>query len=175
MRFLSRGKTVMGNYTLPMKIALTSFVIFILLGLVSSIALYHNQFEFDADEAGTYYRGNADKQNVETFHVKKSYRELLETAHFHLYIMPVVYLAFVHLYFLSHQPEWEKTLMALATFIGLFLEVAAPWLVRYGGGEWAKLFWVSGFTITIPTLWMALICLLELWWPSGRPTEDFDI
>lgn len=172
MRFLSRGKTVMGNYTLPMKIALTSFIIFILLGLVSSIALYHNQFEFDADKASTYYQGNEGQQNVKTFHVAKSYRELLETAHFHLYIMPIVYLALVHLYFLSGQPEWEKSTMAIVTFLGLFLEVAAPWLVRYVGGGWSKLFWVSGLSITIPTVWMSAICLYELWLTGHTATEE---
>jgi hypothetical protein len=167
MRFLSKGKTTMGNYTVPMKIALTSYVLFMLVGLATSIALYHNQFDFSADDASTYYRGNQGQENVQTFHVAKSYRELLETTHFHIYIMPVVYLAFVHLYFLSAQPQWEKVLMSLATFLGLGAEVAAPWLVRYYGGAWADLFWFSGLAITIPTIWMALICLFELWWPPS--------
>jgi len=153
----------MAKYTFPMKIALTAFVLFILLGLVSSIALYHNQFEFDSRQASTYYRGNAGQENIQTMHVKTSYRELLETTHFHVYIMPVVYLAFVHLYFLSGRPEWEKSTVALVTFLGLFLEMAAPWLVRYGSSGWSRVFWVSGLSITVPTVWMSFVCLYELW------------
>jgi len=156
----------MGNYPRHMKLALTAFVCFVLLGLASSVALYHNQFEFDTGEASTYYRGNKGQKNVDTFHVKKSYRELLETTHFHLYIMPVVYLALVHLYFLSSRPRLEKLVLTVLTFLGLFFETAAPWLVRYGSAGWARLFWISGFSITIPTLWMSGVCLFEIWVPA---------
>ena len=157
----------MGRYTIPMKLALSFFLLFMLLGLASSIALYHQQFGFDSELAGDYYRGNVDDPDAKVMLVEKSYRQLLEVTHFHLYIMPIVYLALVHLYFLSAQPQWEKILMTVGTFLGLLLEISAPWIVRYASGGWSRLFWGSGLLITIPTVWMCLICFLELWWRPG--------
>ncbi len=157
-----------------MRLALSFFLMFILLGLASSLALYHQQFDFDADDAATHYRGTEmdpegggldDAQNLE-MHIEKSYRQLLEVTHFHLYIMPIVYLAVVHLYFLSTRPEWEKILVTILTYVGLLTEVIAPWLTRYGSAGWSNLFWASGLAITATTLWMSGVCLLEMWWPE---------
>lgn len=150
-----------------MKLAFSFFILFILLGLFSSIALYHQQFNFSSTTAADYYQGNRGEKNVDKFYVKKSYRELLEVTHFHVFIMPVVYLALVHLYFLSPQPELEKNLITVLAFGGLLLEVATPWLVRYGSSAWSYLFWGSGLTITLTTLWMSLVCYRYLWFDSS--------
>lgn len=152
-----------------MKLAFSFFILFILLGLVSSVALYHQQFAFSTDTVADYYQGNKGEKNVDQFYVKKSYRELLEVTHFHVFIMPVVYLALVHLYFLSPQPDLEKNLVTVFTFGGLLLEVTAPWLVRYGSEAWSYLFWGSGLAITLTTLWMSVVCYRYLWFASeGR-------
>ncbi|MFB6345423.1 MAG: hypothetical protein ABEK50_06595 [bacterium] len=163
MRYLAGDRWQLGSYTLPMKLALSFFLLFMLLGLASSIALYHNQFDFSASTAADYYQGNSGDMDARTMYVKKSYRELLETAHFHLYIMPVVYLALVHLYFLTQQSNTLKVIMTILTFVGLLVEVAAPWLVRYGPGWTSYLFYLSGMAITVPTVWMCGVCLFELW------------
>jgi hypothetical protein len=146
-----------------MKIAFSFFILFILLGLWSSIALYHQQFNFSTDRAADYYRGNRGETDVKKFYVKKSYRELLEVTHFHVFIMPVVYLAFVHLYFLSPQPELEKNIVTILSFGGLLTEVMVPWLVRYGGEVYSAVFWGSGLAITVTTVWMSLVCYRYLW------------
>lgn len=170
MRYLAQGESDLAGFSVPMKLTLSCFVLFILLGLASSIALYHQQFHFSSDRAAAYYRGNAGQAAPGApMMVEKSYRQLLETAHFHLFIMPLVYLALLHLYFLSTRPSGEKVFMVIATFLGLLLEVAAPWLVRYGGAEWSSLFWISGPSITLPTLWVSGVCLWELW--LGRAPE----
>lgn len=173
MKILASNRTL-AAYSPSMRLALSFFLIFILLGLASSIALYHQQFDFSSEDAATHYRGTDlnqgggqlnDPDNLE-MHVQKSYRQLLEVTHFHLYIMPIVYLAVVHLYFLSTRPEWEKVLMTILTYVGLLGEIVAPWLTRYAGAAWSNTFWVSGTLITVTTVWMCLICMLEMWWPQ---------
>lgn len=146
-----------------MKVSLSFFVIFMLLGLVSSLLMQHNQTGFQTDRMAKYYRGNADDLDATVFYVEKSYRQLLETTHFHIYIMPLVYLAFIHLYFLSTRSEREKVVVSIVTFLGLLFEIATPWLVRYLSPEFAVLFWISALGITIPTLWMSFVCLQEMW------------
>lgn len=163
MRVFSQGKRSLSNFTLPMKVAMTFFVVFVLLGLSSSVALYHQQFDFSSERAEDYYRGNKGETNVEQFYAATSYRRLLEVTHFHLYITGLVYLAFTHLYFLSTRSSTEKVLVTLLVFTGLLVEVVVPWLVRYLNGEFAVFFWFSGLSITGTTLWMSLICLGELW------------
>lgn len=171
MRYLTGGRFALADFTLPMKLALSFFVLFVLLGLASSVALYHQQFSFDADRAADYYRGNQGETHPEVMLVEKSYRRLLETAHFHLFIMPIVYLALLHLYFLAQRSTVEKAAVTVVTFTGLFLEVLAPWLIRYLGGAWASLFWVSGSAITLGTLWASGICLWELWLGPSSPSR----
>lgn len=163
VKVFAQGKSSLSNFSLPMKVAFSFFILFILLGILSSVALYHQQFAFSADQAGDYYQGNKGEQNVDKFYVQKSYRELLEVAHFHLFIMPVVYLALVHLYFLAPQPTWEKVGVTVLVFGGSLLEVGIPWLVRFGSEGWSSLFWVSGLSVTIPTLWMSLVCYWFMW------------
>lgn len=163
MRIFAQGNSSLSAFSLPMKVALSFFVVFILLGLVSSIALYHQQFSFSTDRASDYYLGNKGETNVDKFYVKTSYRRLLEVTHFHLYITSLVYLAFTHLYFLSSRSQFEKTTVTFLVFLGLLTEISTPWLVRYGSGAFSDLFWFSGLSITITTLWMSLVTLVELW------------
>lgn len=170
MRYLSGGEFALADFGLPMKLALSFFVLFVLLGLTSSVALYHQQFAFETDRAADYYRGDRGQAREGGFLVEKSYRQLLETAHFHLFIMPIVYLALLHLYFLAQRSTVEKAAVTVITFTGLLLEVVIPWMIRYLSGAWAVLFWASGTAITLGTLWASGICLWELWLgPSSPP------
>lgn len=168
MRILAQGKYRLSAFSPSMKVSLTFFIVFLLLGLVTSIALAHQQTSFSAEQAQVYYLGNEDDLEATEFHVQKSYRQLLEVAHFHLYIMPVVYLAFIHLYFLSSRSEREKTILSVLTFSALLLEVAAPWLIRFVSPEFSTVFYISGLGIVVTTLWMSAICLREMW---ARPGE----
>jgi len=172
VRYLSGGTFRLADFTPPMKLALSFFVLFVLLGLASSVALYHQQFSFDADRAADYYRGNAQAASPGAFLVKKSYRQLLETAHFHLFIMPIVYLALLHLYFLTARPTAEKILVTALTFAGLLLETGLPFLVRYGGAGWSVLFWASGTAITLGTLWASGVCLRAMWLGEPGPARE---
>lgn len=167
MRYLAGDQWYLSSYTPSMKIALSFFVLFVLLGLASSLALQYNQTQFQTSKAETYYLGNKGEKNVDTFHVKKSYRELLEVAHFHLYIMPIIYLAYVHLYFLTKRPETEKVFVTIITFTALLGEIITPWLIRFVSDNFSYLFWYSGLGITVPTLWMAAIILKALWIPPS--------
>ncbi len=169
MKTFAQGKDSLSSFNLPMKVALSFFVVFVLLGLVSSIALYHQQFEFRTDRASDYYRGNKGETNARKFFVPTSYRRLLEVTHFHLYITSLVYLAFTHLYFLSPRSRTEKLLVTLTVFTGLLVEVCTPWLVRYVSGGFSTLFWYLGLAITLATLWMAFVCLRQMWFGRDEP------
>lgn len=160
----------MRDLTPPMKVSISFFILFTILGLATSLMLQHQQTAFASGQAASYYRGNADDEQAKVYFVEKSYRQLLETAHFHVYIMPLYYLAFVHVFFLTDRSEREKIWLSVITFTGVLLEMLLPWLIRYVSPALGGLFWLSGLAITIPTLWMSAICLRELW--SGKEEDE---
>lgn len=168
MRFFSPGIRQLAKFSLPMKISLTFFVAFMLLGLATSIALYHQQFAFDSGQASTYYLGNADEVDAEVFFVEKSYRQMLEVTHFHVYILPIVYLGFIHLYFLSTRSDREKIAMSFLVFGSAFVEILLPWIVRYALPGASGLFWLSGGILSVTTVWMSFVCLMEMWAPESN-------
>ncbi|MBL4888786.1 MAG: hypothetical protein JKX97_02050 [Candidatus Lindowbacteria bacterium] len=163
MREFAPNGRALARFNLPMKISLTCFLLLTLLGLATSVALYHQQFEFDSQTAGEYYRGNEDDLDAEVFLVEKSYRQLLEVTHFHLYIMPIVYLALIHLYFLSTRSEKEKIIVTVITFGSVLLEIATPWLIRYVSVSFSPSFWISGIGLSLGTVWITFITIKEMW------------
>ena len=98
-----------------------------------------------------------------TFGEPKSFHELAEITHFHLFTMPVVFLILVHIFFLTMAPIWLKITMAYVAFIGVGLDLLSPWLIRYISELFAltlllgDVFMIGGFVL------MSAWPLYEMW------------
>tara|TARA_B100000315_G_C14549745_1_gene575132 strand:- start:250 stop:756 length:507 start_codon:yes stop_codon:yes gene_type:complete len=98
-----------------------------------------------------------------TFGEPKSFHELAETTHFHLFTMPVVFLILVHIFFLTMAPLWLKITMAYAAFTGVGLDLLSPWLIRYVSEVFALTLLAGNFFMISSFVLMAGIPLYEMW------------
>ena len=98
-----------------------------------------------------------------TFGEPKSFHELAEITHFHMFTMPIVFLILVHIFFLTMAPIWLKITMAYVAFAGVGLDLLSPWLIRYVSEVFAltlllgDCFMIGSFAI------MSAIPLYEMW------------
>ena len=72
-----------------------------------------------------YYRGG-ERDGEMTF--AKTSRELVETTHFHAFIMGIVYLVLAHLFIATRAAAAVKRLFIVLAFAGLAGDLVAPWL-----------------------------------------------
>ena len=141
----------------------SGFIVFALLGLFSSLLLYDNSMGTSLAQTAQYYLGDGSDLAV-----PKSYRTLLETTHFHLFTISVVWLILVHLYLLCHGNPATKRFWAVTSFVAALGHIAAPWLVRYGGTGLSAWFAASGILLFVSFFWIAVRPLWEMWGSASR-------
>ena len=61
-----------------------------------------------------------------------SLMEIVGVTHAHGFSLPLVALALAFAFIASSAREWLKSLVVIALFTGMLLELGLPWLVRYG-------------------------------------------
>ena len=86
----------------------------------------------------------------------KEMPELMKTSHFHLFMMPIVFVITGHLFLLSAWGRRSKTVVISSCFAYIVLDISNPWLIRYGGDSFASLapfirpWWFSQFDYPVP-------------------------
>lgn len=96
----------------------------------------------------------------------KTYLELLETAHFHLFSMPLFFLVLGHIFFLSSWPDRGKLVVILGAFAALLAEIALPWLIVYHSAGWAWLEHPTRAALFVTFLVFVIVPLVEMWGPE---------
>lgn len=148
---------------LESRLVYSGFVVFALLGFASSVLLYDDSLGRSLAATSQYYLGDGGDLAV-----PKSFRTLLETTHFHLFTISVVWLILVHLYLLTRDGRGAKRFWVAASFLAVLVHVAAPWLVRYAGAPFSALMAGSGAALAAAFLWLSLRPLWEMWAPASR-------
>lgn len=100
----------------------------------------------------------------------KPFLVLLETAHFHLFTMPIFFLVLGHIFFLSSWSDRAKLAIVAASFVSLVAEIVLPFAIVYHSGKWALLEHASRMTFFVTSLLFIVVPLHEMWWgitPSG--------
>lgn len=105
-----------------------------------------------------------------TFGEPKSFYELAETTHFHLFTTPVVFLILVHVFFLTMASAWIKVLMVYTAFIGVILDLISPWLIRYVSELFSLALLFGNLLMISAFLIMATVPLYEMWILNRRLT-----
>ncbi|MBI2962767.1 MAG: hypothetical protein HYY35_03365 [Deltaproteobacteria bacterium] len=101
----------------------------------------------------------------------KPYLELLETAHFHLFSMPVFFLVLGHIFFLSSLAERTKLVVIVTSFAALLAEIVLPWLIVYHSRSWVWLEHPTRLALLGTFLAFVLVPLREMWTGEGS-AED---
>lgn len=166
MRYFTRDSRLRAS-SRPLRVTLTGFLVFAALGYVSNFALLAWKTGMTPEGVAHYYRGFEPPPGSDApFQYAKEWRELLEVSHFHLYIVPVVLLILTHVFFLTPWSERAKVGVTGLAYAAALADLAAPWLVRYGGAgfAWWKLLSSVAYHGTLAFLVGA--CLWDLWRPG---------
>ena len=179
--------------SLEARVLYTGFLLFLVLGFVSSAWLYADSFGgLSGRGTAEYYRGGtalapapgtADEADgpalelpdegavPEPLRLEKPARQVMETFHFHLFTVPVVLLIVGHLFMLTSLSVRLKVGVITEASVATFIHLLAPLLVRFVGPQWGWLMPVSVVGAALGWLPMLVWPLWEMWRPvpAGAP------
>lgn len=140
------------------RLAYTLFVGIIGIGFAFTLYWAYSMNGLSYDGVVTHYLGSDA-----TFGEPKSFHELAEITHFHLFTMPVVFLILVHIFFLTMAPIWLKITMAYVAFTGVALDLLSPWLILYVSEVFALALLLGDFFMIGSFVLMSTLPLYEMW------------
>ncbi len=140
------------------KLAITAILLFSALGYLTNLALVYDRTGFTFKGTVAYYRG--DQQEMK---FPKSYPELLENLHFHLFSIPLILFILCHLFNLTSARERIKATVAFIAFSAAILVIASPWLIRYMSPAFARLAPLTGLSLTFVFGATIIGPLYEMW------------
>lgn len=149
--FSARGSQVLRRLPVGARIVYAGFLVFLMVGLATTALLHADSMGLDA--AAAYWRGDEAAMLY-----PKSYRQLLELTHFHLFTEPVIWLVVAHLYQLSGGRGW----ITLGTLGAISVQVALPWVVTYVSPAPAALLLPATALVVAGLGWMGVASLREL-------------
>ena len=182
MRQFAGGGIRIWNLAREAKAVYTGFLVMSLLAFASSFLLAADMV--GERGAASYYRGAVGvaplaevvnngpaivlpDETPARVDVAMPYRKLLEVAHFHLFTVPVFLLITTHLFMLTGLGVGAKLGWIVACWLSSLFHIGAPFLVRYGGGQLAWVFALSGTLMAIPLLVVTLYPMWVMWRPPA--------
>ena len=138
------------------RIAYTGFLILMLLGVATLAALSLGRMGFHPQAIAAYYRGSDDEMSF-----PKTFWQLMEVSHFHLFTMPVVLL--------------------VVAYSGALCDAVGPWAIRYLAGGFAYVLLLGWTLLAGGSLLIIALTLVAMWrpglWPdaltaTASPDED---
>ncbi|WP_306817759.1 hypothetical protein [Archangium lipolyticum] len=178
--------------SLEARVLYTGFLLFLVLGFVSSAWLYADSFgNLSGQGTVEYYRGGAtaaapapaaveaeggpalelpeETVAAAPMRLEKPARQVMETFHFHLFTVPVVLLIVGHLFMLTALSTRLKVGTITVASVATFVHLLAPLLVRFVGPQWGWLMPVSVVGAAVGWLPMLVWPLWEMWRPVQTP------
>lgn len=140
------------------KVLYTAFLAFALAGLATAAMLHADGMGAAVDRTAAYWRGDEAQMLYE-----KSYRQLAELTHFHLFTEPVTFLVVAHLYNLTGDRQGRKLGVLIGTLLGMTLQIGLPWAIVYGSAAFAALFLPAHALLTSGLVYMSGVALVEMW------------
>ena len=151
--------------SLEVRIIYTGFLIFVAVGMLT-IGLYQfKRIGATYDLVVAYYRGGDLGQQMA---FPKTFAQLLETSHFHAFIMGISFLVLAHLFIAtSLGPRAKWSFIGLA-FFSSQADIAGPWLIRYLSSAFALLQIASWLAMWLGYGALILFPLYEMWAKGWR-------
>lgn len=123
MRFVVTGEWRRNR---PLRVIIAAFLIYAALLWLTNALLYFDKMGLTYQSVVEYYRGAEAR-----FLQPRSYRGLLEVAHFHVFAMGIFVLTLTHLVlFVPFSPRAKLWLIGLS-FVSALADEAAGWLTRF--------------------------------------------
>ena len=157
MRYFT-NRSQLSRMELNTKLIMTYFLVFMLLATALSIFMSVQRTNLEPQAAAEYYRGS-DTCMV----FPKEPTELIETTHFHIYMMPFVFVTTGHLFLLSAWNRRWKTVVITGGFIYVLLDISKPWLIRYVSAGFGMLAPINSTLMAVTMLICIIVPLYEMW------------
>lgn len=148
MKAFARPAYLLRDARLEVRLVYTAFLIFVTIGMATVAAFEWIHVGPAPSRVASYYRGGEQHGEME-MSFPKTFRELVETTHFHAFIMGVLYLVLAHLFLATRVPLVVQRFVILLAFAGLAGDLIAPWLIRYVAGGFSYLLvgsWLAEWT-----------------------------
>lgn len=149
-----------------LQVVVVLYCFFVILLWATNWMLYFDSMDLTTASVVDHYLGNEAE-----FRAPRTYRGMVELAHFHLFAMGMLMMVLTHLaLFVPIRPQWKIGLIVVPFFSALASE-AAGWLVRWGGAgfAWTK---IAGILLLQGSL--AALVAIALWSVfAGRQAENY--
>lgn len=167
-----------GMWSLPIsnKIFFTFFLSIITIAIGLGFLNYYERTGFSPQKTIRYYCGEEEEElgtplSAEENQAKvkeglffpKSYRELLEVTHTHIFSIPIVVFILSRILAMTHTREGLKITIYGVSFLGIILNLAAPWLIRYVCPHFVVTFTISNILLIMSFGAYIFIPLYEMW------------
>jgi hypothetical protein len=143
------------------RVAYTGFLLLMMPAVATLVALSIGRMGLDPQAIATYYRGSESEMSF-----PKSFWQLMEVSHFHLFTVPVVVLILSHLLFGTPFSTRVRIWLTAITFAGALLDAFGPWSVRYVAAGCAYLLIVGWMLLGGGSLLIVLLTLSSMWAPG---------
>lgn len=162
MQAFSRRGFQLRSAGLESKVAYTGFVALMLPGVGTLLALSVGRMGLSARAIAAYYRGGESEMSY-----PKTFWQLMETSHFHLFSIPVVLLVLSHLLIATPASARLRLWLTLAAYAGAALEIAGPWAVRYLAPAFAYALMAGWVLLGGSLLAICVLTLVAMWGPAS--------
>ncbi|HPG27667.1 MAG: hypothetical protein H6748_12915 [Spirochaetaceae bacterium] len=163
MRFTVTGEW---DHNRLLQVVVVLYCFFVILLWVTNCLLYFDAMDLTTASVVDHYLGDEAE-----FRAPKTWRGMVELAHFHLFAMGMLMMVLTHLaLFVPLPARWKAGLIVIPFFSALASE-GGGWLVRYGGAgfAWTK---IAGFLLLQTSL--AALVAIALWSVfAGRQAENY--
>jgi len=167
MRIFATREYALARLPFGARLFYSLFLVMVFLGLLTCLGFAFAKSGLSSATLAEYYRGEESGGT-------KSFLELLETAHFHLFSMPIFFLVLGHIFFLSSLAERTKLAVILAAFVALLAEIALPWLIVYQSRWWVWLEHPTRLVLLGTFLVFIAVPLREMWGGTAGASADDD-
>lgn len=167
MKNFSRPAYRINNAALDVKLVYTFFLVFLLIGFATIVGFEFHQIGFHSKSIAEHYLGSVG----EGMSFPRPFQALLETTHFHAFIMAIIYLTLAHLFVATDLSLFMKRGVVIAGFLATFLDLILPWCVRYVHSGFSPLLLAAWCLEWASYMTMILYSLYALW---QKPRTDID-
>src|SRR5258708_36777279 len=130
MKAFSRRGFQLREASLESRIAYTGFLALMLPGVGSLAALSIGRMGLSARSIAAYYRGGESEMAF-----PKTFWQLMETSHFHLFSIPLELLILSHLLIATPLSARLRLRLTVPAYAGPPLEIAGAWALRQLNGS----------------------------------------
>ncbi len=155
------------------RLVYTQFLLFMAAAFAFSFYWGHTMTSFWPKAVAEHYRGSDA-----TFGEPMEFKDLAGITHFHLFTMPVVYVIMLHVLYLTEAGRRVKLWTTWASFYGMVLDIASPWLILYVSPYFALTMLLGDLLLAVTFVVLLVVPLHELWikrrpfMAAGRPSDE---